>query len=190
MDAFQYLPYTINVLNRIWKRIKLKKVRKVLVTKGQPFFDDLDSAILTFFRDYFNAVGDYVLYSYILEPEDPKREAEMIINKLKEDYENLLNATKNLVLFFIAHKEELRELLEPEDWLLLEEIMVAFEMDKPNWDFLYQVTKSVELTQSEKQIEFEITLNRLLEEFNHETGADRLMRRIMKDTKKKRLEDD
>ncbi|GAB6103205.1 hypothetical protein JCM16138_24280 [Thermococcus atlanticus] len=187
MDAFQYLPYTINVLNRIWKRINLKKA---LATKGQPFFDDLDSAILTFFRDYFNAIGDYVLYSYILEPEDPKREAEMIVYKLREDYENLINATKNLILFFVAHKEELKGLLKPKDWLLLEEIMVAFEGDKPNWDFLYQVAKSVEVTQNEKQIEFEITLNRLLEEFNRETGADRLMKRIMKDTKKKRSERD
>ncbi|WP_456396694.1 hypothetical protein [Thermococcus sp.] len=172
-DPLQYLFLIVGVLSKIWKRINLKKA---LATKGQPFFDDLDSAILTFFRDYFNAVGDYVLYSYILEPEDPKREAEMIINKLKEDYENLLNATKNLVLFFIAHKEELKGLLKPKDWLLLEEIMVAFEGDKPNWDFLYQVAKSVEVTQNEKQIEFEITLNRLLEEFNRETGQTGLWR--------------
>ena len=184
IDAFQFLPYTINILNRVWKKIKLKKLKEAVVSRGQPFFDDLESAILTFFRDYFNAIGDYVLYSYILEPEDPKKEAEELVNKLKEDYENLLNATRNLVLFFVAHKEEFERLLDPEDWLLLEEIMVAFEEDTPNWDFLYQVAKSVNVTQSERQIEFQRALNRLLEEFNRETGADRLMRRIMKDTKK------
>lgn len=178
MEAFQFLPYTINILTRIWKKIKLKKLKKALITRGQPLFNDLESTVLTFFRDYSNAISDYVLYSYILEPNDPRREAERIVCKLKEDYENLLNSTKNLVLFFITHKEEFEKILEPEDWLLLEEIMTAFESDKPNWNFLYQIAKSVEVTQSEKQVKFGITLDRLLREFNKETGADRLMKKL------------
>lgn len=185
MDAFQFLHYTIGVLNKIWKKIKLKKLKEALIERGQPFFDDLESAILKFFRDYSRALSDYAVYSYILDPENPDKKAREIVDTLKNDYEDLLNATKNLVLFFVAHKEEFEKLLEPEDWLLLKEVMIAFEGNKPDWDFLYHVSKSVELTQSEKQIQFEITLNRLLEEFNRQTGADRLMKRIMKDLRKR-----